>query len=867
MSVSISQLAFEHHREALGIAESKPRISWRFEGNAADWEQSSYDIKVRRGRDDGPVSFAYNSSQSLFVPWPGEPLGSTERARVRARAHGNKGKSSTSWSDWVAVETGLLDEDDWAGAVPIASTKSFDRNQPKRPVYFRKPFLVNSKKNGHSAIETARLYITALGLYEAEINGNPVGDRVLAPGWQSYDLRHVYDTYDVTDLVEKGNNAIGIVVGEGWYAGSVFQQPYEEVRRNHYGGTIGPLCVLIVTLKDGTKIEVPTDSSWKAADGPITDSQIYDGEIYDSRLEKPIKGWSTASFKDDKWSAVKELSRPSGTLVPPDGPPVRRIQELEFKEIIKSPSGKTILDFGQNMAGWLKVTVKGPAGTNITLSHAEVLENGELALEPLRRAKARDIIILHDQGEQTWEPKFTSHGFRFAQVDGWPEDTPLTTEAIKGIVVHTDLQRTGWFQCSDELLNKLHSNVIWSMKGNFASIPTDCPQRDERVGWTGDAHVFGPTSNYLFDTSGFWKSWHKDVWLDMQRNNMIVPHWVPVTPPDAKDVITLTPIAVWGDVAVGSPWNLWRAFGDDALLKEQFEQSQAWIETGIPRGEGGLWKEGGFQYADWLAPTSTPTYLVADAYLVGMVDRLANMPDALGYEDLREKYRTQHSELRDTFRGRWINEGRMANTTQTAYALGLYFGLFEDGDLQESAETLKQLVAENDYLIGTGFAGTSIIGYAMNGAGLTDDFYKMLLQTKNPSWLYSVKQNVTTTWERWDSMLPDGSVNPNMMTSFNHYSFGSVADWMHGVIGGLAPGEPGWKRIEISPVPGGGITEAEATFVSGYGEIKTKWSIKDDGFHLDVQVPPNSKAVVTLPGSGKTIDVGSGTHKFHDSDV
>ncbi|KFY58205.1 hypothetical protein V496_06226 [Pseudogymnoascus sp. VKM F-4515 (FW-2607)] len=867
MSVSISQLAFEHHRDALGIAESEPRISWRFEGNAADWEQSSYDIQVRRDRDDGPVSFAYNSSQSLFVPWPGEPLSSTERARVRARAHGNEGQSSTPWSDWITVETGLLDEDGWAGAVPIASTKSFDSNQPKRPVYFRKPFPIDSKKEGDSAIEKARLYITAYGLYEAEINGKPVGDRVLAPGWQTYDLRHVYDTYDVTSLVEKGNNAIGIIVGEGWYAGSIFQQPYEEVRRNHYGDTIGPLCVLVVTLKDGTKIEVPSDSSWKADEGPITDSQIYDGEMYDSRLEKTIKGWSTASFKDDKWSAVKELNRPPGTLVAPDGPPVKRIQELKFKEIINSPSGKTILDFGQNMAGWLKVTVRGPAGTNITLSHAEVLENGELALKPLRRAKARDTIVLHGEGEQTWEPKFTFHGFRFAQVDGWPKDTPLTTKAIKGIVVHTDLQRTGWFQCSDKLLNQLHSNVIWSMKGNFISIPTDCPQRDERVGWTGDAHVFGPTSNYLFDTSGFWKSWHKDVWLDMQRNDMIVPHWVPITPPDAKDVISLEPVAVWGDVAVGSPWNLWRSFGDEMLLREQFEQSKAWIETGIPRGAGGLWQEDGFQYGDWLAPTTTAEYLIADAYLVGMVDRLASMSDALGYDDLRDKYRAQHSELRDAFRGRWLNEGRMANTTQTAYTLGLYFGLFSDEERQDSIETLKQLVTENGYLIGTGFAGTSLIGHAMHGAGLTDDFYKMLLQTKNPSWLYSVKQNATTTWERWDSLLPDGSVNPNMMTSFNHYSFGSVADWMHGVIGGLAPGEPGWKRIEISPVPGGGITEAEATFVSGYGEIKTKWSVKDDGFHLDVQVPPNSKAVVTLPGSGKTVEVGSGTHKFHDSDV
>lgn len=872
MELSISKLSFEHHRHALGISEATPRISWRFEGDVVDWEQSAYDLEIVRGLDSIPTVHTINSSDSLFVPWPEDALTSTERASVRARAHGQSGQPSTPWSDWVSVETGLLDDDSWAGAVPITADREFNTSLPKQPLYFRKPFSIESED-----IQTARLYITALGMYEAEINGQRVGDYVLAPGFQSYHNRHAYDTYDITELIQSGDNAIGVTVGEGWWAGRFYS--FADGERNFYGDTIGFFAVLMVTFKDGMTITVPTDDSWQASTGPILDSQIYDGEKYDSRLEADLQGWSTSSYESNEWLSVRELPPLRGQLVSPDGPPVRRIEEVEPQTIFQSPSGKTLVDFGQNLVGWLRLTVSGPAGTNITLQHVEVLENGEISTRPLRNADATDILILHGNGLQTWEPKFTYHGFRYVQVDGWPEDeTPLTKDSITAVVIHSDMEQTGFFECSDPLLNKLHQNVRWSMKGNFVSIPTDCPQRDERAGWTGDAHTFMPTSNYLYDAAGLWRGWHKDIWLEMQRNGtMIVPVFVPALPPAERpgSIFPGIPAALWGDVAVGGPWNLWLAYGDALMLEEQYAGARGWIDKGVKRREDGLWNRQTYQYGDWLDPKSPPDdpgeattakHLVADAYLIRMTELLANISSSLGQNCQAVKYQAQREELRRAFYEAWVQNGTMANRTQTAYALGLHFNIFDNAHRGSAADTLRDLIAENDYHVGTGFAGTHILGHALRDINSVEYFYSMLLQTEVPSWLYQVVQNATTTWERWDSILPSGEVNPGSMTSFNHYSFGSVADWMHKVIGGLAPATAGWKTISVAPVPGGGITNAEATFISGYGKIKSRWWFEEDGkpgFHLNVWVPPNSRAIVQMPNEGEIIKVGSGFHEFY----
>ncbi|KAI1199227.1 extracellular glycosyl hydrolase family 78 protein [Nemania serpens] len=860
MAVSILQVSFEHHRTALGIGEASPRISWQFEGDAGNWSQSGYSIEVsRQGKAD---LFKFDSSDSVLVDWPTVALSSAESALVRVKAYGGDSGIDTDWSEVVAVETGLLIEQEWVGVQMIAANKTTEANAPHQPILLRKNFSLDE-----TDISSARLYITAYGLYEAFINGDRVGDAVLAPGWQSYNHRLVYDTYDVTSLLQEGQNAIGIHVGEGWFAGRIGF----DTTRNIWGDTLGAFALLVVTKADGSKETIPTDLTWLSSTGAIVTSEIYDGEYYDAANNQP--GWATPGFsppENAEWIGVKALATPLGRLAAPDGPPIRRLEEVELKEVITTPSGATVLDFGQNLVGWLRLNVSGPAGTKIKMVHVEVLENGEIATAPLRTAKQTDYLVLSGSGVQTWEPTFTYHGFRYVQVDNWPvEQTPLDNTSVRAIVVHSDMQRTGDFETSDSLLNKLVQNILWSLKGNFMSVPTDCPQRDERLGWTGDAHAFSPTANFLFDTAGFWRGWLKDVVSEQLENNNIVP----VVVPNVPGVGPVFPAAVWGDVVVANAWNTYQSTGDLAALAAQYVGAKAWVESGIPRGSNGLWDHTYYQFGDWLDPkapndnpgaATTDSALVADAYLVYVTDLVAKMAAALGNIADATRFADETTALKKTFQEAWIApNGTVAYETQTGLALSLYFDLFPPGQDVAAAQRLRSVIAGNNYLVGTGFAGTHLLGLTLTRYGLTADFYSMLMQTTVPSWLYQVVMGGTTTWERWDSLLPDGSVNPNMMTSFNHYAFGSVANWMFRTIGGLAPAEPGWKTVRVAPVPGGGLTAARAKYRGPYGVVSTDWRVDDEGFSLKLVVPPNSRAEVLLPGAGdKVLNVGSGTHGF-----
>ncbi|KAI1770047.1 glycoside hydrolase family 78 protein [Hypoxylon cercidicola] len=862
MAVTISQVFFEHHRVALGIGEASPRISWRYEGTASNWSQSGYSVEISKQDQDDPLLFHANSSSSVLVPWPTVSLTSAESATIRVRAYGEDDQPDTPWSDPVSIETGLFAEDDWMGAQMISADKQTERNAPHQPLLFRKEFSVASE------VEKARLYITAYGIYQASLNGEVVGDAVLAPGWQSYHNRLVYDTYDVTDLLLTGENAFGIHVGEGWYSGRL---GYGSGARNIYGDTPGTMALLVITLTNGTQI-VRTDETWDSSTGAIITSEIYNGEVYDSRLEQT--GWTSTGFQASdaaRWIGVKQLDSPFAQLAAPDGPPISRIEEVKLKEIITSPSGKTILDFGQNLVGWLRLRVSGPSGSNITLVHAEVLEDGEIATGPLRSARQTDRITLSGDGVQTWEPTFTYHGFRYATVDGWPDDTPLDEDTITAIVIHTDMEPTGFFECSDPLINKLHSNVLWSMKGNFMSVPTDCPQRDERLGWTGDAHAFSPTANFLYDTAGFWRGWLKD--FRSEQVDGVPPLVVPAVPASGGPEAT----AVWGDAIVVNPWNTYLSSGDLEALREQYVGAKAWIDTGILRSDSGLWDQSSSQLGDWLDPLAPPndagrattsSHYVADAYLIYVTGIVAQMASELGLEEDQSHYEEWAEELKVTFRDTWVNsDGTVANETQTGLALPLYFDLFEDDDqAQAAASRLRRIIENNDYLVGTGFAGTHLLGLTLTKYNLTDTFYQMLLQTEVPSWLYQVVMGGTTTWERWDSMLPDGSLNTGSMTSFNHYSVGSVANWMYQVVGGLAPADPGWKTVKVNVIPGGNFTYAKASYLSPQGKISTEWEVDEAGFHLHLDVPPNAFADVTLPGSGETQRVGSGSYDFSDAE-
>lgn len=659
MAVSISAVSFEHHRQALGIAESRPRVSWRFEGDAVDWEQSAYDLEITRGPDGVPKLYnTADSSESVLVPWPDEALSSAESARVRVRSLDKEGQTWTDWSDYFSVETGLLSSEDWAGAVPIAAERATEVDSAKRPVLFRKGFDVDAE------VASARLYITALGLYVAELNGERIGDHQLAPGYMSYQFRHTYDTYDVANLIQQGSNAIGITIGEGFWAGRFGFNG----QRNIWGDTLGVQALLVVTLKDGSTLTVKTDpnSDWHAtADGPIISSNIYDGEVYD--FSEEIPNWSTGDFDDSSWLGVKELPALQGRLTSPDAPPMRKLIELEPQSISTTQSGKTVIDFGQNLVGWLNISVSGPAGTNVTFRHAEVLlPDGDIATEPLRTAKQTDSVILAGNSTISWEPHFTYHGFRYVEVTGWPtESTSLDASNIRAHVVFSDMERTGYFDSSHDLLNKFHENVIWSMRGNFLGVPTDCPQRDERLGWTGDAHAFAPTANYLYDASGFWRAWLRDVWSEVDSDpEKAAPEIVPTNLLEVRSgSFPRRPVAVWGDVIVGNPWALFLTTGDLGMLEEQYEGARTWVDQGIPRNEAGLWNRSTFQYGDWLdpkAPESDPAgatthkYLIADAYLIHVTRLLSNISAALGRVDESESYASDRSELVSAFHDAWI---------------------------------------------------------------------------------------------------------------------------------------------------------------------------------------------------------------------
>ncbi|MDQ4492068.1 glycoside hydrolase family 78 protein [Sinomonas sp. ASV486] len=851
----VARVQAEHRRDALGIGESRPRLTWHTDAPAG-WRQEKYEIEVVR-RGNRCQAQEVTSSDSVLVEWPFEPLQSRERAQVRVRLWGADGEPS-GWSEPLGVEAGLLDADDWTASA-ISPDWDEDREADNPPALLRRSFTAGA------AVSSARLYVTAHGVYEVEINGTRVGDEVLAPGWTSYDHRLLYSTFDVTDLLAKGENVIGAWLADGWFRGRI---GFKGGTRNVYGERTSLLAQLEVTYTDGRRAVITTDDRWKASRGPVTAASFYDGETHDARLEQP--GWSQPGFDGTGWSSVRIAQVDKATLEAPVGPPVRCTEEIATQRIWTSPSGKTLVDFGQNLVGRLRLSLQGKGGQAVTLRHAEVLQDGELYTRPLRLAASTDQYTLADDSRHTWEPRFAMHGFRYAEITGDIDAVDL--EALTARVHHTDMERTGWFECSDPLVNRLHENVRWSMRGNFVSIPTDCPQRDERLGWTGDIQVFAPTASFLYDCSGMLAGWLKDV-ADEQLPDGTVPWYVPWVQAGSWD--KTIPGAVWGDVAVLTPWTLFERFEDRGVLADQYASAKAWVDLMAERaGESRLWDEG-FQLGDWLDPAAPPhdpadartdRYLVATAYFAWSARHLSRIAEVLGMAEDEARYAELAEEVREAFARRYVHEdGTMASDAQTAYALALVFDLLpEEWQRCRAADRLAELVAEAGNRIATGFAGTPVISDALTLGGHVEAAYDLLREKECPSWLYAVKQGGTTIWERWDSMLPDGTVNPGEMTSFNHYALGAVADWMHRVIGGLAPLEPGYRKIGIKPRPGGGITHATTRHLTPYGVAEVAWRIVDGTLHVYATVPAGTTATADLPGQPPR-ELGPGTHALSAS--
>jgi alpha-L-rhamnosidase len=847
---TVHGLRAEYRVDALGIGTATPRLSWINDTAQAGWYQTSYELAWCDLDGSVAETTKVHSIESAYVAWPFAPLASRQRVTVRVRTAGPDG-SVGSWSAPLSVEAGLLQANDWV-AVPI--TAHMADEVPERPVRFRRAFTVRPGP------VSARLYVSAFGIYTAECNGSRVGDELLAPGWTSYSHRQRYATHDVASLIQADENVLAFTVAEGWYRGRV---GFEGGKREIYGRDIGPIAQLELTYNDGTIEVVATDSSWRASTGPYLYASLYDGERFDARLADA--GWSSPGYDDSAWPPVSTLPSVATRLEAPVGPPVRSIETLSPVSITTSPTGKTLVDFGQNISGWLRIRVSGAIGDTITLRHAEVLEHGELGTRPLRQAAATDVYTLAGTGEETFEPSFTIHGFRYAEVTGWPGE--LTADALEAVVVHSDMTPTGTFRSSHDQLNRLHENVRWGMRGNFVDLPTDCPQRDERLGWTGDIQIFTPTASYLYDCDGFLASWLADLAAEQQASGTVAPYI-----PYVSLVFPAMPFAAWGDAAVIVPWHLYQRFGDIDVLRRQYPSMQAWVHDIVGHLDAdGIWSTMP-QLGDWLDPSAPPDkpanarangILVAQAYHVLSARLLARAAEVLGDGDGAAEAQAIADRASAAFGREFVTpSGRLCSDAPTAYALALQFDLLpDDSQRRHAARRLVELVGRDGHHIGSGFVGTPLMCDALADAGFVDDAYLLLLQTSCPSWLYSVTMGATTVWERWDSMLPDGSINPGDMTSFNHYALGAVADFLHRQVAGLAPAAPGYKELLAAPRPGGGLTEVEASHVTPYGTARVHWRRDGERLIVDLTVPPSTTARVMLPGTAP-VEVSSGTHRF-----
>jgi alpha-L-rhamnosidase len=735
----------------------------------------------------------------------------------------------------------------------IAAARSH-ADQPGPAPYFRREFEVGA------GLRQARLHVSAIGVIEVHLNGTRVGDEVLCPGWTSYRHRIVVSSHDVTKLVLDGRNAVGAVVGEGWAVGRIGFSG----QRAQWSDRPAAFVQLELDYGDRTEL-VCSDERWRTSTGAWLADGLYDGETYDARLAPD--GWAVVGFDDRSWEPAQVVVWNLDTLEPRRAPPIRRTQELPASRVFTSPGGVTVVDFGQELSGWVRVRVEGPPGTEVTIRHCELLVGGEPEFETNRTAAATDRYVLRGDGPEVWEPAFTFHGFRYAVIEGWPgEPTP---DAFTAVVVHTDMERTGWFETSDERLNRLHDNVVWSFRGNAVGLPTDCPQRDERLGWTGDINAFGPTAAFIYDVRSFLASWLDDLAAEQQENGT-----VPMVVPDVTRLLPSTPTALWGDVAVSLPWTLYLEYGDLPALRHRYPSMKGFVESVVPLlDESGSWTKG-FQFGDWLDPDAPPdkprqakteTGLVATAYLCRTLDQLGSAARVLGHEDDEEWCSALGSRVRAGFAREWVTpSGRVANETQTAYSLAICFGLLNPEQERHAADRLVELTAKAGFHIGTGFAGTPWLLHALTLTGHTDVAYWVLTQTTPPSFLYPLTMGATTIWERWDSVMPDGTLNSTGMTSLNHYALGSVADWLHRVVGGIVPIEPGYRRCRLAPQPGGGLTRARATHETVHGRIEVEWNALPDGRVMRVEVPPGVEAEVILPGhpDGLVAVVDEGTHTW-----
>jgi alpha-L-rhamnosidase len=838
-----------HLDNPLGVAPDRVRFGWLLSG---DGLQQAYQVQVipnGGGLHTGaaPVwdSGQTASGESADVPYAGPPLARGGRYEWRVRTWDAAGTASP-WSDPASFEV-ELSPDDWAAswisrgparesATPPAGDELADpvASALAPAPYLRRSFTIAGP------VRTARLYLTALGLYEARLNGHRVGDAYLTPGWTDYDQRVLYQTYDVTGLLQDGENVIGAILADGWYSGFV---GFDAKRAGaHYGLAPELLAQLVITFADGSQQRVVTDEHWQVRAGAIRHTDLLMGEKHDRRLE-PI-GWDAPGFNSGDWRPAGRRDRDSRPLLADPGPPVRVTEEIRPAAITMDVRGRQIIDFGQNLPGWVRLRINGPAGESVRVRHGEVLAgDGSLYTENLRTARQTDEYVTSG-GPEVLEPRFTLHGFRYAEVTGYPGD--LDPADVVARVVHSDIRAAGSFSSSESWLDQLSRVIDWGQRGNFISIPTDCPQRDERLGWLGDAQVFARTACYNRDVAAFFAKWMDDV-TDAQLPSGAFTDIAP------RLTFNRTAAPAWGDAGVVVPWTAWKMYGDTELLQRHLGAMTAWMDF-IERANPDYLRarELGNNYNDWLAPgdDNTPHELLATAYWAHDAALMAEIAEAAGRPDEAVGYRALHAKIRQAFADAFVgSDGRITSGTQTAYVLGLHMGLVPDELREAATDHLVAAIRAADWHLTTGFVGVGYLLPALSANGHNDVAYRLLAQRTHPSWRYMLDNGATTIWERWDGWTETHGFQSPKMNSFNHYSLGSVGEWLYRFVLGIdqQPGTAGFGALLLRPHPGGQLTWARGSYRSVRGTIATRWELSGGQFKFRAEVPPNVTASIRIP--------------------
>jgi alpha-L-rhamnosidase len=856
--MEVTNLRTEYKINPIGIDAAQPRLSWEIVSAKRNFIQDAYQIRAAASQENLNAnknllwdSKKIESEKSNQLGYNGAELKSRQRIYWQVKIWDKEGNVS-DWSEPAYFEMGLLKASDWTAKWIEPQLNEEDNNYNPCPL-LRTEFEIKKE------IKSARAYVTSHGLYEFHINGGKFSDALLTPGWTSYNKRLQYQVYDVTEKLNKGNNAIGVVLGDGWYRGPLKW----DMQRNIYGNKLGLLFQINIEYKDGTTETIATNNSWKSSTGPILMSGIYDGEIYDARLEK--NGWDKSGCNDKDWSGTIEKDYSKDILVATEGPAVRITQSIKPIKKFAAPNGDLIFDMGQNMVGWIQIKLKGEAGQKITLKHVEVLDQeGNIYTANLRKAQQKIEYTFKGSEVETFEPHFTFQGFRYVAVKDFKGEISL--DNITGKVIHSDMTPSGNFECSDSLLNQLQKNIQWGLRGNFVDVPTDCPQRDERLGWTGDAQTFAPTACFNMDAASFYTKWMKDFIAD-QLSDGRYPHVLPNVLPNEGGA------AGWADAGIIVPWTVYQNYGDIKILETQYESMKKWIEyLKQLSGSSFLWNRS-VGFGDWLAfATTNSDYpgattdkdLLGTAYFYYSTSLIQKIAVILGKDQDAKVYSELMKNIKDAFQKEFVTQtGRIASNTQTAYVLALDFDLIPENLKAAAAKRLADDVDKFEHIT-TGFLGASRVCKTLTDYGYNDLAFMLLFNKKYPSWLYPITKGATTIWERWDGIKRNGSFQDEGMNSFNHYAYGAVGKWIYGFVAGIDidPAKPAYKNIIMNPNAPKELSFAKANYHSIYGEISSSWKTDNSLFVLDVQVPANTTADVYLPTgvkekiseSGKQLD-------------